>query len=1127
MKYNSYHIKQQTENDCGIAVVSSVLTYYGTHHNYSYIRDLHFTDGEYTLRDIKLLLERFGYDGKAVKHVGEDIKSSLEELSTPFIAHVQNKERRHYVVVYEVEENGVVISDPSEKRPNKLNFNEFDEIITGVFIEVHPIAANEAEVQEERLRSGYSMKSFFLELLKNNRRALVTVIVFSIAFLLLTVLNSMFFKLTIDYIIPNRNIRTLHLLLIGFVAVNVLFTLFGFARSQIIVRLSNHMDLHIADDYFKHMMHVGLDFHDKRNSGELISRYEDSLQIREILNKSVIGNVLDVTIAVAASSILLFTNVQIFGLTMGACIAFLLITALYFNVIARRAKKYLEAKAEVNSFLVQFLGKMNSILSFNKTSYVHEGIVSKIKSEQRALYKLRTTENQSGALKTLLMNVFFLVIVWYGTLQIINGSLSLGDLVLYVTLLNFIIASVNNLINTQVELQEALVTINRFKDYLGYPVQPEGDKDVEDILSVEAHELKYGYNLKETLIECDSFEIERGERIYLHGKSGSGKSTFTKLLANLLTPTEGVIFVNGEDIRTYTNSSLRRAVTYVSNEPLILDGTIYENVSMGDTVDPDEVIRALEIVQLNDHIQKLPQGIETTIYEEGGNLSSGQKQRLNLARALVQGHQLLIMDEALSHVDEDTVHTILAEISNSQSMMIYISHRNLSKEYFHKTYRFDTKEEGSLTHVLTLDELGEQNRTSSTSFRREGMESHQPLTPLLEKYSQTDFGEDLRLILDIDKLEKELPQDTAFNEDTFIKDYEKVITPSIACCIMTYNEEKTIRRVLQSISSYFDSVIVLDSYSTDRTTTIIEEEFPDTELISLEWENDFSYHRNRLIEYAHTDWVYFIDADNYIPNHENVAKLGRIAKVITYLGLEESVALSPLIQEHNGRVTFDNRRFFSNRSGIRFEGTVHEEPVLPGGGETIGIHMDFEVAHDGYEPTKMEEKQKVSRNINLMKQMMESGKVKPKWYYFYARDLYHADPVHKADEALRYLEVGRTQADSTNTSSYLLDNLMLKTEICIQHRRLEEAREAVSELEAKFPDLADTHYMRALIMLNELQGKVGSFLASSRDDLTENPNAYSVIQPNFQHIDELYTHIAESLNLSDLATRFKENQRVK
>ncbi|WP_088013374.1 SunS family peptide S-glycosyltransferase [Gottfriedia acidiceleris] len=354
---------------------------------------------------------------------------------------------------------------------------------------------------------------------------------------------------------------------------------------------------------------------------------------------------------------------------------------------------------------------------------------------------------------------------------------------------------------------------------------------------------------------------------------------------------------------------------------------------------------------------------------------------------------------------------------------------------------------------------------------------------------------DIHLIREINTINY-IEVDYTGSLEEMVERYENLKSPSITCGILTFNEERCIKRCLESVIDEFDKIIIIDSLSTDNTIDIIKHYFPSVEILSENWINDFSFHRNKVIEHASSDWIYFIDADN-IYDIKNQGKAKRIAKLIDFLKIK--CVVSPMIIEHNGHIYTETRRLFPLKNKILFKGKVHEEPVFID--NTIPNHMsvDIYVHHDGYSPKVVNQIEKNQRNIALTREMINIEPKNPKWLFFYARELEQAN-----DDSTLIKNVLFNALDLYNSSSdkrYYLDTMLLLCKILFLTRDFKELSEILKSLEQTFPNCLDIAYYKATLFFIDIQLKVKkliNYLQISLDNSEE--IKYSLINSTNDHI---------------------------
>ncbi|MEK4419077.1 SunS family peptide S-glycosyltransferase [Bacillus cereus] len=363
------------------------------------------------------------------------------------------------------------------------------------------------------------------------------------------------------------------------------------------------------------------------------------------------------------------------------------------------------------------------------------------------------------------------------------------------------------------------------------------------------------------------------------------------------------------------------------------------------------------------------------------------------------------------------------------------------------------------------------------------------------KFPNSSLLQDIQLIKEVNTMQH-IKINFKESLEEMVNKYQKLKSPSITCGILTYNEERCIKRCLNSIINEFDEIIIIDSLSTDNTVGIIKQHFPNTKLIFENWINDFSFHRNKIINLASTDWIYFIDADNTY-DIKNKGKAKRIAKLLDFLKIK--CVVSPIITEHNGHIYTDTRRLFSLKNNLLFTGKVHEEPIFIDKTIPNNITVNIYVHHDGYNPKIVNQITKNKRNIELTKQMINIEPKNPKWLFFYAREL---EQGNKDSTLIKnVLLEGIELYNSIPDKHYYLDTMLLLCKILFQTNDFKKLNELLKLLEQNFPNCSDiTYYKTALIFLDiQLKAKkLINYLQINLDNPEE--NKYSLINSTNDHI---------------------------
>lgn len=299
-------------------------------------------------------------------------------------------------------------------------------------------------------------------------------------------------------------------------------------------------------------------------------------------------------------------------------------------------------------------------------------------------YKEGMLSNVQGVISQLISTIGNLILMYFGIMEVLKGNITLGSFMAFNTLSRYFMEPVSNLVELQLSLQEANISMKRFSEILDYEEeQTESEKNMYEQIEriegdVELKHVTFRYGNRKPALEDISFTIPKGKKVALVGASGSGKSTVAKLLLKYYEPENGYISIDGVDINEIDNQSLRRAISYVPQTVELFSKSIYDNIRasrMSATL--EEVKEAAKAADAHDFIKRLPMQYYTFLEEAGNGLSGGEKQRIALARAFLKKNDLYILDESTSNLDFSTENIIFDMIYNklkSKSMLI-VAHR--------------------------------------------------------------------------------------------------------------------------------------------------------------------------------------------------------------------------------------------------------------------------------------------------------------------------------------------------------------------------------------------------------------------------------------------------------------------
>ncbi|MFB2892469.1 NHLP family bacteriocin export ABC transporter peptidase/permease/ATPase subunit [Aerosakkonemataceae cyanobacterium BLCC-F50] len=615
-------------------------------------------------------------------------KKPFEELKTVFPPYIVFWNFNHFLVVEGFSKNRVYLNDPASGR-RTVSLEEFRQAYTGV------VLIFERGSQFQKLGKKQSIIRTLSLRLKSSGWAIVYCL---IAGLLLTIPRlaiPAFSQVFVDEILVENRIDWLRPLILVMLFAAISQGLLAKLRLFYLRRLLLKLSVSMSGQFLWHTLRLPVGFYAQRFAGEISSRSQLNDKVADILSGRLATTVIDSVMIIFYAAIMLLYD---WVLTSVA----ILFAALNFFALQSLSR----SRVDTNTRLAQESGKVGGVAVGGIQSIETvkaSGLEFDLFSKFAGYYAKMLNAQQELALPTQMLSILptFLTalatacILIIGGLRVMNGSLSIGMLVAYQTLTGEFLRPVNNLVNFGSTLQELEADLNRLDDVLQNPVDSEVDKkdgagEVPDrqLFSisqdsfqlngyVELRNVTFGYSrLDSPLIENLSLSLKPGQRVALVGGSGSGKSTVAKLVTGLYTPWSGQILFDGIPRSNYPRSILANSLAMVEQDIFLFAGTVRENLTLWDATVPEtDLIQACLDAAIHDLILNMPGGYDAVLSEGGMNMSGGQRQRLEIARALVKNPAVLVLDEATSALDAETELIIDRNLRRRGCSCIVVAHR--------------------------------------------------------------------------------------------------------------------------------------------------------------------------------------------------------------------------------------------------------------------------------------------------------------------------------------------------------------------------------------------------------------------------------------------------------------------
>lgn len=668
-------IKQHDITDCGAACLASVCAYYGLQFPVARIRQYAFTDQKGT--NVLGLIEaanRLGLSAKGVKAMFE----ALAIVPKPTIAHVVvHGQLQHFIVIYKVEKEHIVYMDPGDGRMHKVTNGEFEKIWTGVLILMKP---------EETFKKGnmkMSMPRKFFSLLAPHKSIMIQAVFGALIYSILGLSTSVYVGKITDYVLVDKNINLLNLMGVVMIIILMLRTFIGTMKSILALKTGQRIDAALILGYYKHLLTLPQQFFDTMRVGEIISRVNDAVKIRNFINNVSLDLAVNMMILLFSVCLMFVYSWKLALITLVSAPLFLLIFWAFNKLNRKYQRCIMESSADLESQLVESINSIATIKRFGIEEFAN------LKTETRFVHLLKNTFRSiygsiiaQGSIQ-FVSTAITIAVLWVGSILVIDQELTPGSLMVFYSLISYVISPIGSLISSNQTIQDALIAADRLFQIMDLEREQEDAPKIvlqpDMIGEISFENVSFRYGSRKEVFNGLNLKIEQGKTTAVIGESGSGKTTLISLLQHIYPIQQGRIRIGNYDIAQIDNKSLRRRVGTVPQQIELFAGTIVENIAVGD-LHPDmkRIVNLAEQLGLKEFIERLPKGYATYIGEHGTSLSGGERQRIAIARALYKEPEILIFDEATSSLDsisERYVKQTLETLAQKGKTIIVIAHR--------------------------------------------------------------------------------------------------------------------------------------------------------------------------------------------------------------------------------------------------------------------------------------------------------------------------------------------------------------------------------------------------------------------------------------------------------------------
>jgi NHLM bacteriocin system ABC transporter peptidase/ATP-binding protein len=664
-------ILQMEAVECGAAALAMVLAYHGAWIPLEQLRlECGVSRDGSKASNIVKAARRFGLVAKGFRKE----PSTLHELPMPCIIHWNFN---HFVVLEGIKGDQAYINDPAIGR-RRIDMAELDLAFTGVVL-----AMEKTDAFRKRGRKPQGLRLLLREL-GSSKEAVALLIIVSFALIVPSIVAAGFSKIFVDDILIKHADSWLAPLLIGMGVTALFRAVLTILRQSLLLRLQAKLAVVMISRFLWHVMALPVEFFTQRHSGDIASRVAANEQIARLLSSGIAANALNLT------SILIFAAAMaIYDVPLAALgVSLSLVNVLALKLIGQRQQDLSRGLALERGRLVGATVSAVRTIETLKASGLEDeafgrwaGIQAKALNSEQAL---GVSAVLLEMLPTLLSGLTIAAILGIGGLRVIEGSLTLGSLVAFQSLMASFSAPVTDLVNYVGSFQTIKGSLERLEDVYNYPPDNAGtsvlaaDRFRPKLAGrVELSNIQFGYSVLEPPLLTDlSITVQPGARIALVGASGSGKSTLGRLICGLYKPWAGEIRLDGWTLPEIPEQVFASSVAYVDQDIFLFEGTVRDNLTLWDnTVTEADISQALKDAAIHEDIATRAGNYDCHVNEGGSNFSGGQRQRIEIARALVSNPSIIVLDEATGALDPITEKVIDDNLRRRGCTCIIIAHR--------------------------------------------------------------------------------------------------------------------------------------------------------------------------------------------------------------------------------------------------------------------------------------------------------------------------------------------------------------------------------------------------------------------------------------------------------------------
>ncbi|MEH2355288.1 peptidase domain-containing ABC transporter [Nostoc sp.] len=674
MKYQV--VTQHSEEDCGAACLASIAKHYQRNFTLNHIREAVGT-GQLgtTLLGLRRGAEALGFNARSVR-ASNEILDKMNQAPLPAIIHWRGY---HWVVLYGQKGKKYIVADPAANI-RYVSKKELTEAWSDkVMLLLEPDAVRFYAQPDDKI-GGFAR---FVRRVLPYGNILFEAFLCALIIGLLSLASPILLQILTDDVLVRGDTQLLAAVIIAVVVMNLVSSSLKLVQYNLIAHFAQRLELGLILEFARTILRLPLTYYESRRSGEIVSRLQDIQQINQLISQAIISLPSQLLIAAVSLSFMLFYSWKLTLVGVIIAIVMSLSTIVFLPTLQQKIRSVLVLDAENQGVLVESFKGALTLKTTTAAPQFWEEFQNRFGRLANQTFRTVQIGIINGIFSSLVSSIGSISLIGFGSILVINKELSIGQLLAFNGMNGNFLAFISTALNFVDEFTRAKTATQRLTEVIDSTPENQGDikkpfTKIPNKADIICTNLNFHYPGRLELLQDFSLTIPGGKVISLIGTSGCGKSSLAKLIAGLYTPNSGNIRIGIYNLQDLALDCLRQQVVLVPQDAHFWSRSIIDNFRLGSPhVTFEQIVSACQIAEADDFISKLPEKYQTVLGEFGSNISGGQRQRLAIARAIINDPPVLILDESTAGLDPVSEVKVLNQLllHRQGKTTILISHR--------------------------------------------------------------------------------------------------------------------------------------------------------------------------------------------------------------------------------------------------------------------------------------------------------------------------------------------------------------------------------------------------------------------------------------------------------------------